>query len=214
MASRWAINMAALVADEHLHGTRTFWAFHNLWSFTSRTWDIKPATMADGLNNSIMVLFEGELEALFPRNLLPFLKIFQNPQDCEPVTSSHHGGPFAQNCPTALVLVGKQLLDLLGNWVDLFVNFCEEQALYSRPEPTYNSMVFTSFTTLSDAKYLNLYLRIFDDWVVCKCCGSLCELLDPLVVVASIEEDVFFLFNLFDKNDSKTQNLVLKMESL
>ena len=79
------------------------------------------------------------------------------------------------------------------------MNLSEEQALYARPELRYNAMVFTSFASLSNTKQLNLNLRVLDDWIVRKGVGFLCELLNPLVVVTSIEKDILLLLDLFDK---------------
>ena len=74
--------MAALVADEHLHGTRTLWASHRLRRFPGHTWDVETATMANSLNHSAMVFLETKLKTLLTNNILPFLKIFKHLQDC------------------------------------------------------------------------------------------------------------------------------------
>ena len=196
MSTQWTINVAALVADEGLHDPCTLRAFHLLRHFSSCTWYIKSSAMANGLNKLFMVLLKCNFKAFFFHRVLPFVKLLHCPQDCESMASKHHRRPFAQQSPTTLIFVGKQLLDFLCNWVNLLVNFGQEQALYTIPKLPQNAMVFSSFTTLSNRKQLDVNLRFLNDGIIRKGSCFLCELLDPFVVFTSIEEYVLLFFYL------------------
>lgn len=198
MTSGGTIDVATLVANKSLHGAWALGAFHDLRGLSSNGWQLKTAAMANRLNNLVVVLLEGKLELSFLHKFLPLLEILQNSEDGDTMTCEHNRRPFAEQGPATLVLVGEQLMDLLTHRVrSLLVSLGEEQALYSAPELAQDAVVLSSFGRLSNTEQLNVDLQgVLDEGVIYKQSGSLCELLDPIVVLAPIEEDILLLFHL------------------
>lgn len=128
--------------------------------------------------------------------LLPSLKVLKHLQDCEAMATDHHSRPFAKHGPSTLVLVGKQLLDFFGHSIRLLIHISEEQALYAIPETPKNAKVFTTFCALTDTKQLNVDLEFLNERIICNGGCFLCELLDPFIVFASVEENVLLLLDL------------------
>lgn len=203
------ISVAALVAHECLHGARTLWAFHGLRDLSSNAWDVKAAAVPHSLNHLLVVCFEREFKTLLLYEVLPCVEVIEDLQDCEAVASHHHSRPFSKHSPSTLIFVGKQLLDFFGHSVSLLVDFGEEQALNSIPKSPENSKVFSAFRAPANTKYLNIDLQFLDEGVIGNRSCFLCELLDPVIVFASIEEDVLLLFDLFEQ---RNKNYNLKFE--
>lgn len=196
MCVNGTISVATLVAHICLHGARTLGAFHGLRHLPSNSWDIQAAAVLHSLNHLLMVCFECKFESLFLYEVLPCVEVVEDLQDCEAMTAHHHGRPFAKHGPSTLVFVGKQLLDFFGHSVSLLVDIGEEQALYAIPKAPKNAKVFPSFGALPNTEQLNVDLLVLYEGIICNDGCFLCELLDPVIVFASIEENVLLLFDL------------------
>ncbi|PON53333.1 hypothetical protein TorRG33x02_305620, partial [Trema orientale] len=86
-----AINVAALVADEGLHGAKTLGAIHRLWELSGHARNIKPAAVVDRLNNLAIILLENQFKSLFLHYLLPLLQLLHNFYDGQTMASYNHG---------------------------------------------------------------------------------------------------------------------------
>ena len=106
------INVATLVSDESLHNPRALGAAHGLGDIPGRHRDVEARAVVDGQSHLVEMLDKSELEPVLPRKLLPLVELLDDSQDRQAVARHDRGGPFGQQNPSGLVLVGEKLLDL------------------------------------------------------------------------------------------------------
>jgi len=186
-----SVTMAALVTHRsNLHGSATtsIGAVNGVENVSRVVSQLHVGTFLRITAPLLLIVFlESNVKPCFLKHLLfPYLKICCSCQHRFPSPQKLHVRPFAQqNPPRLLLFKTQQALYLVNRRVLVcLLNHIREQALYANPEPRNNPRIF-----LSERVVLYHCVRPLDDLVPSDFLHRQCELLHPLPVTASVDED-------------------------
>jgi len=196
-----SMTVAALVTDRsNLHGSATtsIRAVNGVENVSRVVSQLHVGTFLRVTAALLLIVFlKSHVKSCFLKHLLfPYFKICRSGQHRFPTPQKLHVRPFAQqNPPRLLLFQAQQALYLVnGGVLVCLLNHVREQALYANPEARNDPMIFPS-------KWVVLYHCIcsLDDLMPFDFLHCLSELLHPLPVTASVDEDETVCFYLMNK---------------
>lgn len=148
---RRMVFVAASEPDIHLHDFGTVSTFFRMCEMSSTRRDLKLTARKFALIVPFQETFFKNTPLLNLR--LPFIKFLKDCKNCSPISTENQSCPFAQNNPSFIIPVGKQLLDFfcLCFQFSNLLRIVRVKVLYFLPE---NASIILAFTVLSHTEQL------------------------------------------------------------